>query len=191
MSGLAIKRLSVREYIRLCVDHFKRYWHQYTLPIVALFLLQIFFRIDVNITDSLPDRVFITVKGLTSNIQRGDYIAFEWPGGGPFPKGFHFVKIVAGVPGDKIRIDEERNFYIDKSRSDLAMLNQVRLTENYMGRAKTHSKRGDPLESGPVGVIPPGHFYVHAPHPDSLDSRYALTGWIPQEAIIGKTYAVY
>lgn len=48
MSGLAIKRLSVREYIRLCVDHFKHYWHQYTLPIVALFLLQIFFRIDVN-----------------------------------------------------------------------------------------------------------------------------------------------
>ena len=190
MSTVALKRLSIREYIRLCSDHFKRNWWQYTLPVAVVFVLQLFIRIDVNLTESLPDRVFITVKGMTSNIQRGDYIAFEWPGGGPFPKGFHFVKIVAGLPGDKVRVDEERNFYIDKARSG-TVLNQVSLTENQMGRAKTHSKRGLPLELGPTGVVPAGHFYVYAPHPDSLDSRYALTGWIRQEAILGKTYAIF
>ncbi len=190
MSAIVFKRLSLREYVHLCTDHFKRYWWQYVLPVAVIFVLQLFIRIDVNITDSLPDKVFVTVKGHTSNIQHGDYIAFEWPGGGPFPKGFHFVKIVTGVPGDKVRVDADRNFYINKS-GEYHVLNQVSMTESYYGRAKEHSKRGVPLEIGPTGVIPPGHYYVHAPHPDSLDSRYALTGWISKEAIIGKTYAVY
>lgn len=190
MSAIVMRRLSAREYSRLCADHFKRYWWQYTLPVAVIFVLQLFIRIDVNLTESLPDKVFITVKGMTSNIQRGDYIAFEWPGGGPFPKGFHFVKIVAGVPGDVVRVDAERNFFIDKAGAGQGR-DGVIFTENQMGRAKTHSKRGIPLEVGPSGVIPPGHFYVYAPHPDSLDSRYALTGWIPHEAILGKTYAIF
>jgi conjugal transfer pilin signal peptidase TrbI len=190
MSTIITKRLSVGEYLRLCVIHFLRYWWQYTLPLAVIIVLQLFIRIDVNLTESLPDRVFVTVKGATSNIERGDYIAFKWPGGGPYPKGFHFVKIVAGVPGDVVRVDEERNFYIDKSEKRKTG-EGISLTERHVGIAKTHSKHGMPLDVGPTGVIPSGHYYVYAPHPDSLDSRYALTGWIPQEAIIGKTYAIF
>jgi conjugal transfer pilin signal peptidase TrbI len=32
---------------------------------------------------------------------------------------------------------------------------------------------------------------VRAPHPDSLDSRYALTGWIAEDQIIGRAYALF
>ena len=53
------------------------------------------------------------------------------------------------------------------------------------------SRRGEALEPGPTGLIPPGRYYVRAPHPDSLDSRYRLTGWVDASQIIGRAYALF
>jgi conjugal transfer pilin signal peptidase TrbI len=180
----SVGRLAPRAYMVLCLTHFRRHWKAYSLPLLGLFVFQLFFRIDVNLTDSLPDHAFLTVKGWTSGIERGDYVAFEYQGTGkesPFPRGFHFVKIVGGVAGDEIAMDGQRRFW-RKGREIVG--------DQYLGTAKTHSRKGLPLAAGPVGVIPPGHYYVHAPHPDSLDSRYALTGWVKEEHIIGRTFAI-
>lgn len=182
--GMRRPRLSLREYIALVKTHFLKYWKGYTIPLVVLFILQLFVRIDVNITESLPDHAFLTIKGWKTGIKTGDYVAFEYQGTGPaspFPKGFHFIKIVGGVPGDLITMDENRNFYNGDYKNIIG--------HNYLGTAKTHSKAGKVLEHGPVGVIPEDHYYVQAPHPDSLDSRYALTGWVSKEHIIGKSFA--
>jgi len=48
-----------------------------------------------------------------------------------------------------------------------------------------------PLEKGRVGVIPLGHVYVNADHQDSLDSRYALMGWVPNEIILGRAIPLF
>ena len=48
------------------------------------------------------------------------------------------------------------------------------------------AKTGQKLALGPDGVIPEGHYFVYAPNSDSLDSRYALTGWISQKAVRGR-----
>ena len=178
-------RLSLPEYLQLVKAHFLGHWKAYTLPLLALFILQFFIRLDVNLTESLPDKVFLTVKGMTSDIKKGDYIAFEYQGSGatsPFPKGFHFVKIVGATPGDLITMDDTLHFYRGSSREG---------TSSLLGLAKPISKLGKPLAPGPVGVIPDGQYYVYAPHPDSLDSRYALTGWVRQEHVIGKTFALF
>ena len=123
------------------------------------------------------------VGAQTEDIRCGDYIAFEWQGGGPLPKGLHFVKIVAGVPGDVITMDEKRGFWRNGDKDSV--------TGQFLGMAKTHSLKGKPLAAGPVGIIPPGYYYVMAPHKDSLDSRYAMTGWVPREKIIGKSFALF
>lgn len=175
--------LSVAQYLALCREHIRQNWKAYTLPLLAVVILQLFVRVDINLTKSLPDHVFLTVKGWTADIKHGDYIAFEWQGGGPFPKGFRFVKIVAGVPGDVITVDEMRGFWRNGGRDSV--------TEQFLGVAKTHSLKGEPLAAGPVGTIPPGHYYVMAPHKDSLDSRYAMTGWVPHEKIIGRTFVLF
>jgi conjugal transfer pilin signal peptidase TrbI len=47
------------------------------------------------------------------------------------------------------------------------------------------------LALGPTGVIPANHFYVYAPHKDSLDSRFALTGWIPLERVSGRAIPLF
>ena len=60
-----------------------------------------------------------------------------------------------------------------------------------VGTVKPVSREGEMLAPGPTGVLPEGRYYVAAPHPDSLDSRYALTGWIDATPIIGRAHAVF
>ena len=59
-----------------------------------------------------------------------------------------------------------------------------------VGRAKAHALDGRPLEAIAPGTIPPGHFYLHADHADSHDSRYAEIGLVPRERILGRAIAM-
>lgn len=153
--------------------HARRWGIAYLLLIVAAALFQVHYGFGLNASPSLPYRFFLIHKGEMP--QRGDYVAFRWPGGGPYPAGVTFVKIVAGMAGDTVtRV--ERDFFVNGT---------------HVGQAKTVSRQGVPLELGPAGVLPAGRYYVRAPHPDSLDSRYRLTGWVSEEQIIGRAYALF
>ena len=46
-------------------------------------------------------------------------------------------------------------------------------------------------ETAAPGTLPDAAYYVRAPHPDSLDSRYRLTGWVSQAQIIGRAHALF
>lgn len=189
-----VARLSFPEYVRLCKAHFNHYWMHYTIPLVAVFLLQFIIRVDVNYTDSLPDHVFITVKGWKTGLKRGDYIAYRFPTENPtspFRKGDHMVKIIGGVGGDTVSMTEARGFTVVAPGEKLSTSTMIPGSNGTIGVAKTVSRRGLPLEAGPVGVIPQGSFYVYAPHTDSLDSRYAMVGWISTENIIGRTFSIF
>ena len=107
--------------------------------------------------------------------QRGEYIAFRWHGGGPYPAGVTFVKIVAGMSGDTVT-RADRDYFVNGT---------------HVGQAKAVSRQGVPLELGPTGILPAGRYYVRAPHPDSLDSRYQLTGWVSEDQIIGRAHALF
>ena len=131
------------------------------------------YALGLNATDSLPQRLFLIERG--EQPHRGDYVAFRWQGGGPYPAGATFIKIVAGVPGDVVtRVDG--HYFVNGQP---------------MGQAKSVSRQGLPLQPGPTGTVPAGFFYVRAPHPDSLDSRYALTGWVSKTQILGRAHALF
>jgi len=154
-------------------EHLRRWSLAYLLLMLAAVVFQSFFGLGLNVSPSLPHRVFLFHKGELP--QRGQYVAFRWAGGGPYPAGVTFVKIVAGVPGDTVTHIGGDYF----------------VNGNPVGTAKRVSRVGMPLEAGPTGVIPPDHFYVQAPHPDSLDSRYRLTGWISTAQMIGRAYVLF
>ncbi|MBE0612139.1 MAG: S26 family signal peptidase [Burkholderiales bacterium] len=153
--------------------HLGRWVIAYFVLVLAAILFKMDFALGLNSSESLPDRVFLIHKGELP--ARGQYVAFRWSGGGPYPAGVTFVKILAGVPGDTVtRI--ERDFFVNGE---------------FVGTAKTQSRSGVPLEGGPTGALPPGRYYVRAPHPDSLDSRYRLTGWVAESQMIGRAYALF
>lgn len=143
------------------------------LLILATRLLTQWFTLGLNSTPSLPHTLYLIHKG--ASVTRGQYVAFRWHGGGPYAAGTLFIKILVGEPGDTVSAHEA----------------QFSINGTPLGNAKPTSRTGAPLERGPVGELPPRRYYVHAPHPDSLDSRYRFTGWIDHTQIIGRAYALF
>ncbi len=105
--------------------------------------------------------------------QIGDRVLFEPPEavGSRVP----YLKTVLGVPGMRIAVG------IDGT---------VRLNGEPVGLAKAHALDGRPLQAIASGVIPPGHFYLHADHRDSHDSRYTEVGLVPRARILGRAIAM-
>jgi conjugal transfer pilin signal peptidase TrbI len=153
--------------------HLGRWGIPYLVLLVGAAWFHANYALGLNASPSLPHRFFLIHKGELP--KRGEYVAFHWLGGGPYPAGVTFVKVIEGMPGDVVT-----------SADRVFSVNGVPV-----GYAKTVSRQGQPLDPGPTGTLPTGHYYVRAPHPDSLDSRYQLTGWIAESQIIGRAHALF
>ncbi len=154
-------------------NHLRNWGIAYLLLIVAAVIFQAHYGFGLNASPSLPYRLFLIHKGEMP--QRGEYIAFRWHGGGPYPVRVTFVKIVAGISGDTVT-RADRDYFVNGT---------------HVGQAKAVSRQGVPLKLGPTGILPAGRYYVRASHPDSLDSRYRLTGWVSEDQIIGRAHALF
>ena len=101
--------------------------------------------------------------------KRGDLVLFDPPeaAGSPIP----YLKRVRGLPGERVEVDAER---------------RIRLNGEFLGVAKRRALDGRALEAIKPVVIPQDHYYVHADHVDSHDSRYEEIGLIPLERIRGR-----
>ena len=86
-----------------------------------------------------------------------------------------WLKTVRGLPGEAVTVDADRTVRIDGAP---------------VARAKSHALDGRPLQAIRPGVIPEDHYYVHAGHRDSHDSRYAEIGPVPRDRILGRAIAL-
>ena len=100
---------------------------------------------------------------------KGDVVIFEPPQalGTEVP----YLKTVRGVPGERLSVDSDRGVWIGGE---------------YLGRAKPFALEGRALQPIEPVTIPPAHYYLHADHIDSHDSRYAEVGLVPGERILGR-----
>jgi conjugal transfer pilin signal peptidase TrbI len=129
--------------------------------------------IAFNLTESLPGTLFLIERDTLPN--RGDLVAFRWQANWPYPQGSLFVKRLIGMPGSIVSA-RDRDFFVDGDP---------------VGRAKERARTGEALEIGAVGMIPEAHYYVAGEHPDSLDSRYRLTGWVARQQIVGTAHRIF
>ena len=60
-----------------------------------------------------------------------------------------------------------------------------------VGLAKVRAFDGHPLAPISPTVIPPGHFYVQGMGPDSFDSRYAESGLVSAEQVLGVVVPIF
>lgn len=169
-----VRTPALRAYGETLARHLRAYWVLYGVVLAAIAVFNSHFAIGVNATPSLAYTICLIAKGDLA-VRRGDLVAFRWHGGGPYPEGVVFTKIVRGLPGDEVT-RESRAYFVN----GLAV-----------GWAKPFTAHRTPLAPGPLGVIPEGHYYVSGTHPDSLDSRYALAGWIPRSVLIGRAHVVF
>ncbi|MFN3958185.1 MAG: S26 family signal peptidase [Tepidimonas ignava] len=158
--------------------HLGKWAPLYVWLLVVLIALGRTFYLSVNVSNSLPGKLFLVHKGAMP--QLGDMAAFRHAGGGGYEAGALFLKRVVGVSGSIVTAKDAgagfRDYFVDG---------------RFVGRAKPVSRSGEPLKPGPDGAIPPGHYYMAADHPDSFDSRYAAVGWVAQRQIVGKAYRIF
>jgi conjugal transfer pilin signal peptidase TrbI len=147
------------------------------------------YQLTFNLTPSLPFKLAVVEKGAT-RVERGDLIAYRWHGGGPIPAGLEMVKRVAGVAGDRSELVplalSAGEFAPSRSHLYELVLRSANGQELLRLKVKQYARTGQPIEPNRGGVVTKGHYFVTADHPDSLDSRYALTGLIGAEQLVGK-----
>ena len=166
--------------------HMRRRWYLY-LPVFAIWgfaYVRLF--IDptprlpllVNWTPSLPYRLAL-MQYQHPAVQRGDLIVFAFAGEAqahyPGLRGQPFFKRVRGVPGDVVTVSERAVFVNGEA----------------VGLAKVRAFDGHPLAPIAPTVSPPGHFYVQGMGPHSFDSRYAESGLVRAEQVVGIVVPIF
>jgi len=126
----------------------------------------------INIDESLPGVFYLVIRDELP--ARDDIAAFRTPSNPYYRQGAPFIKIVRGLPGDRV-IRDKRKFFIN---------------DKLVGIAKTKTRHGQPLTLGPTGKIPLDHYFFWTPHPDSYDSRYGEIGWISTDRIMGRAVRI-
>ena len=168
-----LERFNAARFRSQSLTHLRLWGLAYVAAVVGAVWFHSHYALGLNATHSLPGTLYLIERGTIP--QRGEHVAFRWAGGGPYPMGVTFIKVLAGQPGDTVTRDGA-TFVV---------------AGTVIGQAKQLSRRGEPLQPGLTGTLPEGRYFVFAPHPDSLDSRYALTGWISREQIIGRAHAIF
>lgn len=100
----------------------------------------------------------------------GDLVVFEPP---VSDSGIPYLKTILGIPGMRVLVAPD---------------GIVTVGNSVAGVAKTNALDGRPLKPAELVIIPPGHYYVHADHVDSHDSRYSEIGLVPRERILGRAF---
>ena len=143
------------------------------LLLILIFMLSNHFSYAINVSESLSQKFWLI--HLNAKPKRNDYILFRSPPNIGLEADATIIKQVAGIPGDEV-LRRGRNFFIN---------------EEYIATAKSHSLAGDPLEPGFEGILKKGQYYVHSPHPDSFDSRYAAFGLVDSMQHLGVAYPLW
>ena len=140
--------------------------------VAALWLLAAS-RVHVNTSWSDDAWGYAAVPLLGADPRSGDRVLFEPPDA--VDAAVPYLKTVRGLPGSRVTVDADRTVRVDGAA---------------LARAKTRALDGRPLAAIAPGTIPSGHYYLHADHPDSHDSRYAEIGLVPRERILGRAVAL-
>jgi len=133
-------------------------------------------------------------------LQRGDIIVFKFP----YQDHQHFVKRIIGLPGDRLRLEDQRVFINGKPLNEPYVVHDA--AAGYDPLNYTFPPKGSQLYTTPVQpewaheiqkyvkgneiVVPPDKYFAMGDNRDhSLDSRY--WGFVDRNAIMGRPFLIY
>ncbi len=141
----------------------------------------------------------------TGTPQRGDVIVFRLP---PNPK-INYIKRLVGLPGDRIRVDEKNQLYVNDvpmaQEPGPAYTGPKQNMWNYTGAPTAYEQLDQKrhrimFANGPVKegewVVPAHHyFFMGDNRNNSKDSRYLdepdAPGYVPEENLVGKAVRIW
>ena len=151
-----------------------RVHNRVVLMMAALAALWLFAVSRVHVNASWSDGAWgYLALPLLGDPEVGDVVLFDPPpgGGADVP----YLKTVRGLPGARVEIWGD---------------GAVSVGGLVLGIAKTKARDGRPLATIVPGTVPGGHYFLHGPHRDSHDSRYAEIGFVPRKRIRARAVAL-
>ena len=132
--------------------------------------------IDPQISRCLPDTRLVLIDRDAALPARGDLVAFRAANLAPlFPDGTILVKILAGLPGDRIAVTGQ------------AVVVNHQAVARGLALAERLGQR--PADFIRTVTVPPDHYFVIGWSEDSFDSRYY--GFVAGEHIIGPAWRLF
>jgi conjugal transfer pilin signal peptidase TrbI len=154
----------------------------------AMWVLYAFFmhhyHFGLNLTNSLPFTFYLAKRDAAYT--KDDYVTYLYQGFYTDNKPRTFVKQVAGVSGDTVKVYDDKAALAAKLEYIPVFINMVLINDIFVAGAKFKSYGGRPMQPLKPGVIPAGFVYLNANHKDSFDSRYLDIGLVPHEKITGR-----
>ena len=100
-------KVGVRAYATLVWAAIRRHpiaWGAFALFAAAGFAFSHFYWLRFTLTESMPYHLVLVEKTppAPGSLKRGDMVAWRWPGGLIYPEGAVFLKVVKGLPGDRV-----------------------------------------------------------------------------------------
>ncbi len=132
-----------------------------------------YYSVSINLTESLKGLVYL-VKKKTYPV-KDQLIAFTISENPFYKKNMVFIKIVGGVAGDVVT-RRGNDYYVNDQR---------------IGSWLAKASSGQAMTKGPVGIIPPDHYFVYTPHLRSFDSRYGRIGWVHRLKVVGTAVELF
>jgi len=144
---------------------------------VRYFLIQPFYVKGASMEPNFYDHEYLVINEISykfSNPQRGDVVVFKYP---KDTKQF-FIKRVIGLPGEHIKIENNKVYIIDASGQ------ATELGESYLPSGTTTDL---PLRGYSDIVLSQNEYFVLGDNrSESLDSR--IFGTVSRDFIVGKTW---
>ena len=131
------------------------------------------YSLAINVTRSIKGFIFIINKNEMPNIN--NIAAFRAPKNS-LENRFTFIKIIKGVSGDIVTVENNKDFFINGI---------------YVGSAKKNSNNQKKLIPSSAGIIPKNYYFMSGTNVFSFDSRYKQIGLINEKNIIGRAYRVF
>ena len=156
--------------------HLRRNAIAYVLLVACYLIFSANYLIGWNETPSLPFKMFVIHKN--DPVKTGDYVAFRWHGGHPFPDGSIFAKRVVGIEGDSV----------ERAGSSFTVNGQPFVARDFGQTGKALFP--NPLPEG-ASTVPRDSYWVAGTHEYSFDSRYSQVGFIKKEDVVGRAYPLF
>ncbi len=160
--------------------------------IIAIYAVTRFYQVQLNVTDSMPQKLWLTHVG-DKSFKVGDYMVFMFH---DFrmknPSDFELVvKQVGGVQGETIKVSElsseEKNLLKPNTASLIYTLPNGSVYPVFDTLSGNHFTA---LTTQNI-TIPKDCYFVHGLHHPSFDSRYREFGLVCNNQVYGKSYPLF
>jgi type IV secretory pathway protease TraF len=160
--------------MKLFIVRYRRVFAVVFILAAASFVTSRFYTFHINVTKSLPHKLFIVDK-TDKALSRDALYAFRWTGGYGYDSGSVFIKKAGALSGDRITV-------VDRV---------VHVNDAPLVVALERTPKGTPLIPTIAQTVPLNGVLFYTNSREGFDGRYDVFGLTHTKTLIGRAYGFF